>query len=75
MSSVSCLTGTSRLQDCFFNRNTDFCDESNVIGITCSNCTMYLCDDGECADATHCDGNMECVDGSDEDKATCGQSP
>ncbi len=39
------------MQDCIFSARTSrFCSSIDDVGLTCSNCTMYLCDDGQCVD-------------------------
>ena len=73
MSGVSCLVSATRLQDCTFSGESDSCSRLDDIGLTCSDCTMYLCSDGECTDATTCNDNAECADGSDESDIICGQ--
>ncbi len=79
MKDVSCpsstLTTITSLQDCEFSRDTSACSHTaNDIGLTCSNCSLYLCDNGECINAVQCDGRVECQDGSDENNIICGKN-
>ena len=72
----SSTNADSLVQACFF---TDLaptsCSHALDIGLNCSNCSMFLCDDGECVDSVPCDGKTLCKDKSDKDEViTCSKS-
>ena len=73
MTDVLCFSSSTRLQDCSFSTSSIGCSIYDDRGVSCSNCSKYLCDDGQCVDGAQCDGKTDCADGSDEDAFTCGQ--
>ena len=73
MTDVSCTSGATRLQSCTFSRSTGGCTHSDDVGVQCSICRLYFCDDGQCTQATACDGTVECNDGSDENSIVCSE--
>ena len=72
MSHVSCLSSDTTLQACD-SEDTAGCTHNFDIGLNCSNCSQFLCDDSQCVNGTQCDGIMQCEDGSDEDALICGK--
>ena len=72
MGDVSCSSDTmDSLQDCSFSTNPTDCNHTLDVGLNCSYCSIFLCDDGECVDSFPCDGKTLCKDKSDDDDAIC----
>ena len=74
MTNVNCSSSASRLQNCSFLSVSSGCSPENIVGLECTNCSKYLCTNGQCVDAVRCNGKTECQDGSDENFIDCGES-
>ena len=75
MVNVNCSSSASRLQDCSFSLDSSSgCGKENIVSLECTDCSKYLCTDGQCVDAVSCNGAEECYDGSDENLVECGES-